>query len=71
MYAIRSYYESYAKSSVTVSATFDNTDDYYLPREGFIASQSFERGGLGADAEFFKSRTNFAAYQGLNSYNFV
>ncbi len=62
------FFESYAKSSVTVSATFDNTDDYYLPREGFIASQSFERGGLGADAEFFKSRTNFAAYQGLNEW---
>ncbi|MFY9143507.1 outer membrane protein assembly factor BamA [Sulfuricurvum sp.] len=59
------YYESYAKSSATVSATFDNTDDYYIPREGMAISQSFEMAGLGGDADFWKSRTSFAAYQGL------
>lgn len=59
------YYENYSKSSVSVSATFDNTDDYYVPREGMVASQSFELAGLGGDADFWKSRTSFAAYQGL------
>ncbi len=62
------FFESYAKSSITISATFDNTDDYYLPREGFIASQSFERSGIGGDADFFKSRSTFSAYRGLNEW---
>lgn len=59
------YYESYAKSSLIVSATFDNTDDYYIPREGYAFSQSFEKAGLGGDADFIKSRTTFGAYKGL------
>ncbi len=62
------YFESYAKSSLTLSATFDNTDDYYLPREGVILSQSLERAGIGADADFFKSKTTFSAYQGLQDW---
>ena len=59
------YYENYAKSSVILSASFDNTDDYYIPREGFTFGQSFETAGLGGDAEFLKSRTSFGAYKGL------
>ena len=62
------FFESYAKSSVTVSATFDNTDDYYLPREGMVAMQSFERSGIGGDADYFKSRTTFSAYRGLQEW---
>lgn len=62
------FFESYAKSSINVSATFDNTDDYYLPREGFVASQSFERSGIGGDADYLKSRTNFNAYKGLQNW---
>lgn len=62
------YFEDYAKSSVTMSVSFDNTDDYYLPREGAILSQSFEKSGLGADANFFKSRTNFGKFNGLEQY---
>ncbi len=62
------YFEDYSKSSVTISARWDNTDDYYLPRHGFVLSQSFEKSGLGADANFFKGRTNFSTYKGLNDY---
>jgi len=62
------FFEDYAKSSVTIRANYDDTDDYYLPREGFTLSQSFERSGLGADADFFKSRTTFAKYYGLEEY---
>ena len=62
------YFESYSKSSVIISSSFDNTDDYYLPREGFTFSQSFEKAGLGADANFFKSRTNFAKFEGLKDW---
>lgn len=63
-----SSFEDYAKSAITVSMTFDNTDDYYLPREGMVLSQSFEKAGAGADADFFKSRTMFGKYNGLEEY---
>ncbi len=62
------YFEDYSKSSMSISISFDNTDDYYLPREGFTMSQSFEKSGLGADASFFKSRTKYAKYYGLEDY---
>jgi outer membrane protein insertion porin family len=68
LYGSTSYFEAYNKSSVTVSLSWDNTDDYYLPREGFTLSQSFEKSGLGAQANFLKSRTNFAKYIGLDDY---
>ena len=61
-------FESYAKSSVTVSLKYDDTDDYYLPREGMTISQSVEKAGIGGDAEFYKFRTDFAKYQGLQDY---
>ncbi len=59
------YYENYSKSSVIASLSFDNTDDYYIPREGITASQSVEYAGLGGDAKLVKSRTSFGAFQGL------
>jgi len=62
------YYQNYSKSSVIASATFDNTDDYYIPREGMAISQSFEKAGIGGDADFWKSRTNFGIYQGLQKW---
>ncbi|MBA1432672.1 MAG: outer membrane protein assembly factor BamA [Epsilonproteobacteria bacterium] len=62
------YFEAYDKSSVTVSVNWDSTDDYYLPREGFTLSQSFEKSGLGGDADFLKSRTTFNKYFGLDEY---
>lgn len=62
------YFEEYSKSGVTVSAKWDNTDDYYLPRSGFELSQSFEKTGIGADANYLKSRTNFAIYKGLDEW---
>lgn len=62
------YFESYNKSSVTVSASYDDTDDYYLPRSGWAISQSFEKAGIGADANFFKSRSTLNKYNGLEPY---
>ncbi|ADN08735.1 outer membrane protein assembly factor BamA [Sulfurimonas autotrophica] len=58
-------FESYTKSGVTISAKWDNTDDYYLPRKGFELTQSLEKSGLGGTADFIKARTNFAKYYGL------
>jgi len=61
-------FDSYAKSSVTISVKFDNTDDYYLPRKGLTLSQSLENAGFGSDANFVKTRTNFSIYKGLNDW---
>jgi outer membrane protein insertion porin family len=65
---LQQYFESYNKSSVTISANYDNTDDYYLPRQGWAISQSFEKAGIGADANFFKSRSTINKYNGLQEY---
>ena len=62
------FYQDFSKSSVTFSAKFDNTDDYYLPRNGYTATQSIEYAGMGGDAEFVKSRTTFGVYKGLEEY---
>jgi outer membrane protein insertion porin family len=62
------YLNPYTKSGVTVSVKWDNTDDYYLPREGFELSQSFEKTGVGAEANYLKSRTKFGKYIGLEKY---
>jgi len=61
-------FEDFDKSSVSVSARYDSTDDYYLPREGIAFSQSFEKAGLGATADFFKLRSNFGKYIGLEEF---
>ena len=62
------YYQDYSKSAPMVSVTFDNTDDYYVPREGMVISQSFEKAGAGGTSNFWKSRTNFGIYQGLQKF---
>lgn len=56
------------KSAITPSISFNNTDDYYIPRNGIIASTSLEYAGLGGDIEFLKNRTTFNIYQGLQDY---
>ncbi|ENU8340947.1 outer membrane protein assembly factor BamA [Campylobacter coli] len=56
------------KSSITPAITFNNTDDYYLPRKGIIASTSLEYAGLGGDQDFLSSSSKFNFYQGLQDY---
>ncbi|PHS56423.1 MAG: outer membrane protein assembly factor BamA [Sulfurimonas sp.] len=67
-YTNNRFFESYSKSSVTLSARFDNTDDYYLPRKGYALTQSLEMAGAGGEAKFLKSRTTIGAYKGLEDY---
>lgn len=62
------FYKGYAKSSVVFTATYDNTDDYYVPREGIALSESIEYAGLGGEAQFLKSKTTFGAYRGLQQW---
>ena len=56
------------KSSIIPAITFNNTDDYYLPRSGVIASTSLEYAGLGGDIEYTKARGSFNYYFGLRDY---
>ena len=56
------------KSSLTPGITFNNTDDYYLPRSGAIANASLEYAGLGGDIEFAKARANLNWYFGMKDY---
>ena len=53
------------KSSIAPSVSFNNTDDYYLPRSGVSASASLEFAGLGGDYEFVKNHYRFAYFYGL------
>jgi len=63
-------YESYKKSALTASITYDSTDDFFVPRKGFYAKLNLEYAGLGGSAEehyanYFKSEFKFAAYRGF------
>ncbi len=58
-------YSSYKKSALTASVTYDNTDDYYTPREGIRSKLALEYAGVGGDAKFLKSDFKFATYYGL------
>lgn len=57
--------EQTLKSSVVPGISFNNTDDYYLPRSGIAASTSLEIAGLGGDEKFMSSVNKFATYYGL------
>ncbi|UFH58886.1 outer membrane protein assembly factor BamA [Sulfurovum mangrovi] len=72
------YDDKYQKTSGFASVKFDNTDDYYQPREGFIASTSVELAMLSGDldpenieegytdfADFTKFSGKFGAYYGM------
>lgn len=56
------------KSAITPSISWNNTDDFYLPRSGFIASSALEIAGLGGDEKFVKSTNDFSIYEGLEDY---
>jgi outer membrane protein insertion porin family len=55
----------FVKSSFIPSITYDNTDDYYLPRHGVHASYSLEYAGIGGDSKFIKNNLNLKYYYGL------
>ena len=61
-------FEDYQKSAITPSLRWDNTDDYYMPRNGFSASTSLEFAGIGGTAKFIKNNNTFKAYKGIEDY---
>ncbi len=61
------YYQEgrFVKSALVPSITYNNTDDYYLPRHGLYASLSSEFAGLGGDSKFQKTSFITKYYYGL------
>jgi len=72
------YNDQYKKASAFASIKFDNTDDYYLPREGFIASLNMELAQMDGDMkqedidrgysefdDFTKMSARFGAFYGM------
>ncbi len=61
------YYEEgkFLKSALVPSIVYNNTDDFYLPRHGFIVGGSVEYAGLGGDDEYVKYFGNFSYFFGL------
>ncbi|WP_233709521.1 outer membrane protein assembly factor BamA [Helicobacter pametensis] len=56
------------KISLTPSLSFDNTDDYYFPKNGIIASTYLEYAGLGGDENYTKLYGKFAFYHYLKKW---
>jgi len=72
------YNDQYKKTSGFLNIKWDNTDDYYLPRKGYIASVNFEFASLDGDMKkinldrgykgfdnFTKVNAKFGTYYGL------
>ena len=53
----KTYYEDteYISSSISPYLSFDNTDDFYVPREGYKMGTSLEYAGIGGDSKYLKS----------------
>jgi len=78
-YLNRLYGDKYTKLSGFASVSWDNTDDYYLPREGYIASLNVEFASMDGDdvnpltypegyADFTKLNARFGAYYGMEDW---
>ncbi len=56
---------NYAKSTFAVALSYDNTDDFYTPREGIILGGGLGYSGIGGDQKFIDASARFGAYYGL------
>jgi outer membrane protein insertion porin family len=62
------YEDPFTTSAGTLSLSFNNTDDFYLPRHGMIFTASAMYAGLGGDAVYNKDYLTFSIYQGMEDY---
>jgi outer membrane protein insertion porin family len=73
------YTDKYKKLSGFASVSFDNTDDYYMPREGYIATLNAEFASMDGDdanpvtypegySNFTKISAKFGAYYGMEDW---
>lgn len=56
---------SYVTSSLSPYINYNTTDDYYVPRHGIKAGDSFKYVGLGGDAKYIQNTTYFKYFYGL------
>ena len=56
----------YVLSSLTPYLNFDNTDDYFVPRDGIKSGMSMEYAGVGGDSKFIKSSLYLKYFYSLN-----
>lgn len=57
--------QDYISSSITPYINFDNTDDFYIPREGVKAGTSLEYAGVGGDSKYLKSSSYLKYFYSL------
>lgn len=72
------YGDKYKKTSIYASLAFDNTDDFYVPREGMIAAVNMEFASLSGDVNlteypggygtYVKTSAKFGAYYGMEDW---
>lgn len=55
----------YVTSAITPYINFNNTDDYYLPRNGINTGTSLKFAGLGGDTKYIQSSTYFKYFYSL------
>ncbi|GIU00898.1 outer membrane protein assembly factor BamA [Sulfurovum sp. TSL6] len=78
-YYFNLYNDQYKKTSLFASVSFDNTDDFYTPREGMIAALNLEYGQLDGDdynatqypngyADIIKTSAKVGLYYGLEDW---
>ncbi len=53
------------KSALAPAISYDNTDDYYLPRSGINITAGFEYAGIGGDADFIRNSLSAKYYYGF------
>ncbi|CAA6827303.1 MAG: Outer membrane protein assembly factor YaeT precursor [uncultured Sulfurovum sp.] len=58
---------NYAKSTFALGLNYDNTDDFYTPREGIVLGGSVGYSGIGGDQKFVDASARFGAYYGLEN----
>jgi len=58
----------YITSSITPFVTYNNTDDYYVPRSGIKTGTSLEYAGIGGDSKYLKSSTYFKYFKSIEDW---
>ncbi len=59
--------EDYISSSLVPYVSFNNTDDYYFPRNGFNAKASLQYAGVGGDAKYAKLNSSVKYFYSLEN----
>lgn len=57
--------QDYINSSITPYVNFDNTDDFYFPREGWRSNVSAEYAGVGGDSKYIKPSASVKYFYSL------